>query len=121
MYNRVGVQTPRGTGTSGYVQANMSYRRKIHSKLDFLKDLRKLRENRLRPDNKPDQRILTHNKKRSIYLKLQELRSELEKKGKDKDYIGKKIKKKGKEVTKGIRENRGYQGEFETTAETEDG
>jgi hypothetical protein len=109
----VGVQTPRGTGTSGYVQANMSYRRKIHSKLDFLKELRKLRENQLKPDNKPDQRVLEHNKKRAIYLKLQELRRELQKKGKDEEYISRKIRKKEKKLIKEFEETGDIRVNFE--------
>lgn len=104
MYNRVGVQTPRGTGTSGYVQANMSYRRKIHSKLDFLKELRRLRENQLKPDNKPDENILEHNKRRAIYLQLRQLREDLVRRGKSAEYIEKKIKKKEKKLLKEFKE-----------------
>lgn len=79
MYNRIGVATPRGTGTSGYVQANLSHRRRMHSKLDFLKELRRLRENQAAPDLTPDERILAHNQKRRVFLELERLRKKYEK------------------------------------------
>ena len=37
MYNGIGLQTPRGSGTSGYIQANVSLnQKKTHSKEQFL-------------------------------------------------------------------------------------
>jgi serine/arginine repetitive matrix protein 2 len=38
MYNGIGLQTARGSGTSGYVQKNLSTQvKKFQSKEDFLK------------------------------------------------------------------------------------
>lgn len=40
MYNGIGLQTARGSGTSGYVQANLSTNvKKMQSKEEFLKQL----------------------------------------------------------------------------------
>jgi serine/arginine repetitive matrix protein 2 len=40
MYNGIGLQTARGSGTSGYVQKNLSAQvKKFQSKEDFLKEL----------------------------------------------------------------------------------
>jgi hypothetical protein len=46
MYNGIGLQTPRGSGTSGYVQKNLSYIKpfqKQRSKDDFLKEMQALK------------------------------------------------------------------------------
>lgn len=40
MYNGIGLQTARGSGTSGYIQKNLSHNvKKVQSKEDFLKQL----------------------------------------------------------------------------------
>jgi serine/arginine repetitive matrix protein 2 len=77
MYNGVGLQTPRGSGTSGYVQRNYSIPKKMRSKLEFLKELKALRENVLPPPRKANQEILQHKQQREIYVKLEEMRREL--------------------------------------------
>ncbi len=78
MYNNIGLQTPRGSGTSGYVSANKAKPRQIKTKLDFLKELKQLRENVLEPSRKANKDILEHKQKREIYVKLAELRHQLE-------------------------------------------
>ena len=79
MYNNIGLQTPRGSGTSGYVSANKAKPRKVTSKLEFLKELKHLRENILPPPRKANKDILEHKQKREIYVKLAEMRLELQK------------------------------------------
>jgi serine/arginine repetitive matrix protein 2 len=79
MYNGVGLQTPRGSGTSGFVQRNYSIPKKMRSKLEFLKELKALRENVLPPPRKANQEILQHKQQREIYVKLEEMRRELSK------------------------------------------
>ena len=40
MYNGIGLQTARGSGTSGYIQKNLSYNlKKPQTKEEFLKEL----------------------------------------------------------------------------------
>lgn len=40
MYNGIGLQSARGSGTSGFVQKNLSTNvKKMHNKEDFLRDL----------------------------------------------------------------------------------
>jgi len=40
MYNGIGLQTPRGSGTSGHIQTNLSVnQKKLQSKDQFLKEL----------------------------------------------------------------------------------
>lgn len=44
MYNGIGLQTPRGSGTSGYIQRNLSIVKKnMKSREEFLKELQQLK------------------------------------------------------------------------------
>ncbi len=44
MYNGIGLQTPRGSGTSGYIQRNLSVVKKnIKTRDEFLKELQQLK------------------------------------------------------------------------------
>ncbi len=83
MYNRIGLQTPRGSGTSGYVQANLSFQQPVRSKLDFIKQMRKLKENTLAVNFQANPEIINHKKKREIYVFLEDQRQELLKSGRD--------------------------------------
>ncbi|PLW41676.1 hypothetical protein PCANC_13174 [Puccinia coronata f. sp. avenae] len=74
-YNNIGLTTPRGSGTSGYVQRNLSqprppddYRAKANERYD----------DHLGAQRKPDQSILEHERKRRVENKCVELQLELE-------------------------------------------
>jgi len=44
MYNGIGLPTPRGSGTSGYIQRNLAYiKPSFKGKADFAKELKRLR------------------------------------------------------------------------------
>ena len=44
MYNGIGLATPRGSGTSGFIQRNLSYVKNPHkTKEEFLKELQQLK------------------------------------------------------------------------------
>lgn len=88
MYNGIGLSTPRGSGTSGYVTGN-----KFNLRYDFTKSPKTERfgdrqnnfqknEDRRESDGpkekKPNEEILLHNQKREIEVKLYELRTKLE-------------------------------------------
>jgi len=62
MYNGIGLTTPRGSGTSGYVQKNLSFVKpnQQRSRDDFLKDLQALKDNVLPPPKKANKDILLH-------------------------------------------------------------
>jgi serine/arginine repetitive matrix protein 2 len=74
MYNGIGILTPRGTGTSGHVQANKFNLRRA--------PVPKFQEGQpgalAAADKKPNQAILEHNRKRQVEVKLLELQDELE-------------------------------------------
>ena len=80
MYNGIGLQTVRGTGTSGYVQTNkFNLNRRPTAKLNQSQsDPGKLEG----PQQKlANEGILEHNRKREIEKKLLELEVELLDKG----------------------------------------
>lgn len=75
MYNGIGLKTPRGSGTSGYVQRNLSF-------------VRPKANNYIRPEDlpppkthKPSQYVLLHKSKRQIELECLELQEQLEAEG----------------------------------------
>lgn len=44
MYNNIGIATPRGSGTSGYIQRNYGHvRSKLKGRDEFLKELKALK------------------------------------------------------------------------------
>lgn len=43
MYNNIGLMTPRGSGTSGYVMKNLSHMKKVHNRDQFLKELQNMK------------------------------------------------------------------------------
>ena len=76
MYNGIGLLTPRGSGTSGHVTSNSFNIRPGD------------RGTERRPDatnkpiiKKPDERILEHQRKREIEVKLMELEETLQEQG----------------------------------------
>ncbi len=77
MSDNVGLSTPRGSGTSGYVQRNLAQIRPRDSGAPYSKDLDVLRHKQRRPDKG----ILEHDRKREVEIKVLELRDKLEEEG----------------------------------------
>lgn len=79
-YNGIGIQTTRGSGTSGYVQTNKFFR--VQSRLERTewRDLKSIHGDGP-AQKKPDEAILEHNRKREIEMKLVQLEDDLEEKG----------------------------------------
>ncbi|CAK7208087.1 RNA-splicing factor [Sporothrix eucalyptigena] len=85
MSDNVGLSTPRGSGTSGYVQRNRAFIRPRdnayggpHGNSNPRDLLASQQASRLR---QPDQGILDHERKRAIEVRVFALRDELEEKG----------------------------------------
>ncbi|KAI5803195.1 putative Pre-mRNA-splicing factor CWC21, partial [Geopyxis carbonaria] len=74
MSSNVGLSTPRGSGTSGYVQRNMSFLRP-RDDIAPPRDLDDLKRHRPRA---PDQSILEHDRKRQVEVACLQLQDELE-------------------------------------------
>ena len=72
MYNGIGLSTVRGSGTSGYVQRNLSHvpATKEKRKIDYKTEADLSKEEKIRG---PNQGILDHEKKRKIEVKCAEL------------------------------------------------
>ncbi|KAF8897327.1 hypothetical protein BD779DRAFT_368194 [Infundibulicybe gibba] len=77
MYNGIGLTTPRGSGTNGYVIRNLSTLRSHESSQD-----RASAWDAAPPKHRePDEGILEHERKRKVEVKCLELQLELEDKG----------------------------------------
>jgi hypothetical protein len=74
MSSNVGLSTPRGSGTSGYVQRNLSHLKPRDAAAPYNKDHDLLRHRQ----RQPDKEILEHDRKREIEVKVFELRDKLE-------------------------------------------
>jgi serine/arginine repetitive matrix protein 2 len=80
MYNGIGLITPRGSGTNGYVQRNLSSVRKHKDQQDYKSDeqLAKLDQ---QMNKKPNSEILDHERKRKVELKCMEMKELMEEQG----------------------------------------
>lgn len=79
MSDNVGLSTPRGSGTSGYVQRNLAFQRPRDSASPYTRrpdDLHQAHRPRA-----PDQGLLEHDRKREVEVKVFELRDKLEDEG----------------------------------------
>ncbi|ORY10548.1 pre-mRNA-splicing factor CWC21 [Clohesyomyces aquaticus] len=83
MSSNVGLSTPRGSGTSGYVQRNMSLLKARDNAAPYPKDWEQMKHRQ----RQPDQEILEHEQRREIEVKVFELRDKLEDEGVDEDDI----------------------------------
>ncbi|KAK3333473.1 cwf21 domain-containing protein [Cercophora scortea] len=83
MSDNVGLSTPRGSGTSGYVQRNLAHARPRDMAAPYPRDLDSLRHRQ----RQPDQGLLEHDRKREVEVKVFELRDKLEDEGIDEEVI----------------------------------
>ncbi|MCJ1353505.1 MAG: RNA-splicing factor [Icmadophila ericetorum] len=83
MSSNVGLSTPRGSGTSGYVQRNLSHLRPRDAIAPYPKDFDSIKHRQ----RQPDKDILAHDRAREIEVKVFELRDKLEDKEVDEDEI----------------------------------
>lgn len=79
MSSNVGLSTPRGSGTSGYVQRNLSHLKPRDRIVPYPKDFDSIKHRQ----RQPDQEILEHDRQRAIEVKVFELRDKLEDEGLD--------------------------------------
>ena len=78
MSSNVGLSTPRGSGTSGYVQRNLSH---LRPRDPYPRDAEVAKQPH-RP-RQPDAKILAHDRAREIEVKVFDLRDQLE----DDEYV----------------------------------
>jgi serine/arginine repetitive matrix protein 2 len=91
MYNGIGLQTARGSGTNGYVQKNKSYlapsvvKRMMDANANYLQDSGIFKPKKANPE------LLEHQRKRAIEGKIFELREALTERGVSDEDIEKKV------------------------------
>ncbi|KAM5345404.1 hypothetical protein ACJ41O_011266 [Fusarium nematophilum] len=83
MSDNVGLSTPRGSGTSGYVQRNLAHIKPRDYGAPYPRDLDSLRHKQ----RQPDKGILEHDRKREVEVKVFDLRDKLEEEEVDEDEI----------------------------------
>ncbi|XP_038637094.1 serine/arginine repetitive matrix protein 2-like [Scyliorhinus canicula] len=113
MYNGIGLPTPRGSGTNGYVQRNLSSVRHKKDRVDYKseEELKKLESGLMK---KPNQDILDHERKRKVELKCIELEDMMEEQG----YSEEEIQQKVATFRQMLVEKDGSQGKEEAKART---
>lgn len=89
MYNGIGLQTARGSGTNGYVQSNKFLLRHRQQKVEHKEFMEG--EGTGGISRKPNRELLEHDRKRQIELKLLELEETLLDQGYDDDEIQERI------------------------------
>lgn len=77
MYNGIGLTTPRGSGTNGYVQTNVACVRTRKDPVSYLKDDH-FKDSGPAVFREPNPELVEHDRKRQIELKCLELREKLE-------------------------------------------
>lgn len=90
MYNGIGLQTARGSGTNGYVQRNMAFIKHHKDKTDY-KSEEELKKLDSRLNRGPNEEILQHERKRKVELKCLEMQELMTDAGYNEDVIEKKV------------------------------
>lgn len=72
MYNGIGLQTARGSGTNGYVQRNLSHVRKYKEHVEYKPD-EEIKKLETYINKKGNAELLKHDRKRKIELKCVEM------------------------------------------------
>lgn len=80
MYNGIGLPTPRGSGTNGYVQRNWATVKKAKDKVNYRTE-DEIEKIDSAGNRQPNSEILDHERKRKIEVKCIELEEVLEEQG----------------------------------------
>jgi len=94
MYNGIGLNTPRGSGTSGYVQKNLAFVRPKQMTNNYKEILQKFKENPAPTKKKANQEIIEHELKHKIEVELYNYAEELKDKNIDQIEIENLVAKK---------------------------
>ena len=81
MYNGIGLPTPLGSGTNGYVQRNLSALRHKRERAEPRADEELRRADAAALPKRPNRDILDHERKRKVELKCLELSELMEEQG----------------------------------------
>ncbi|KAL2016241.1 hypothetical protein VTK56DRAFT_4046 [Thermocarpiscus australiensis] len=86
MSDNVGLPTPRGSGTSGYIQRNLAHMKPRDLAAPYHNKPRDPDSLRHKP-RQPDKGLLEHDRKREVEVKVFELRDRLEEEGVEEEEI----------------------------------
>ena len=70
MYNGIGLNTPRGSGTSGYVQKNLAFVRPKNMTNNYKEILQKFKEDPTPTKKRANQDIIEHEMKHKIEVEI---------------------------------------------------
>ncbi len=92
MYNGIGLETVRGTGTNGYVTRNLSFVRTTKEKVEYKpdEDIKKLEAY---INKKGNAELLKHERKRKVELKCAEMEDMMAEEGYTEEEIERKVSK----------------------------
>ncbi|KAI8504934.1 Serine/arginine repetitive matrix protein 2 [Branchiostoma belcheri] len=90
MYNGIGLNTPRGSGTNGYVTRNWAHIRGRKEKVNY-KTEEEMKKLDAAMSKKPNQEILDHERKRKVELKCMEMQELMEEQGYSEEEIERKV------------------------------
>uniref|UniRef100_A0A8R1XP37 Cwf21 domain-containing protein n=1 Tax=Onchocerca volvulus TaxID=6282 RepID=A0A8R1XP37_ONCVO len=90
MYNGIGLQTARGSGTNGYVQANIANLLLSKKRVAYNSEA-DIKRAEAEINKQPNKELLEHNRKRHIELKCADFEMLMENKGFDEAEIQKKV------------------------------
>ena len=103
MYNGVGLQTARGSGTSGYIQKNLSHlvpgQKPKAFQQNYGKILQQMKENPTPLPRPPNQQILRHEQLRQIEAECYKLEKQMKADKIGSDEIAEAVSKKRQELT----------------------
>ena len=80
MYNGIGLQTTRGSGTNGYVQRNLSHVRMTKEKVEYKPD-EETKKLEAYISKKGNAELLKHDRKRQIEVKCLEMEEMMSEQG----------------------------------------
>ena len=94
MYNGIGLNTARGSGTSGYVQKNLAFVRPKTVMNNYKEILQKFKENPTPTKKRANQEIIEHEMKHKIEVELFNYAEELKAKNIKNEEIEQFVSKK---------------------------
>lgn len=111
MYNGIGLSTARGSGTSAYVQKNLSFLQQKKANSNYKQILQQFKENPAPPKKRANNEIIEHELKHKIEAEIYDYSQKLKANNLSEDELTKLIQIKRKELSDKILKNNNEQGE----------
>lgn len=105
MHNGIGLPTARGSGTSGYVQKNLSYLKQKRANTNYKQILQQFKDNPAPAKKRANNEIIEHELKHKIEVELFDYTEQLKEKGIEAGEIEKLVKEKRESLNKKLLRN----------------